>query len=60
MRRQNEARFRAFVSASSDVIYRISPDWTEMRYLDGRNFIPDTRDASRRLPIAHRAGSGWD
>ncbi len=40
--RQSEERFRAFVSASSDVVYRMSPDWSEMWHLQGRDFIPDT------------------
>ena len=47
MRRENEERFRAFVSATSDAIYRMSPDWSEMRHLQGRNFIADTDDPSR-------------
>jgi PAS domain S-box-containing protein len=45
--RQSEERFRAFVTASSDVVYRMSPDWSEMRELDGREFIADT-DAPNR------------
>ena len=32
--RESEERFRAFVTASSDVVYRMSPDWTEMRHPD--------------------------
>jgi two-component system, cell cycle sensor histidine kinase and response regulator CckA len=40
--RESEARFRALVTATSDVVYRMSPDWTEMRYLRGKDFIPDT------------------
>jgi PAS domain S-box-containing protein len=44
--RQSEERFRAFMSASSDVVYRMSPDWTEMRHLEGHEFIPDTDDPS--------------
>jgi PAS domain S-box-containing protein len=40
--RASEARFRALTHASADVIYRMSPDWSEMRQLDGRGFIPDT------------------
>jgi hypothetical protein len=32
----------ALVTASSDVVYRMSPDWTEMRHLRGREFIADT------------------
>lgn len=40
--RTSERRFRALVEASSDVIYRMSPDWREMHQLQGRDFIPDT------------------
>jgi PAS domain S-box-containing protein len=40
--RQSEERFRALVNASSDVVYRMSPDWSELRELDGRGFIADT------------------
>lgn len=39
--RESEERFRALVNASSDVVYRMSPDWSEMRQLDGRGFISD-------------------
>jgi len=46
--KKNEARFRAFVEASSDVIYRMNPDWAEMRQLQGRKFIPDTCNPSKR------------
>ena len=42
--RRSEARFRAFVTASSDVVYRMSPDWSEMRELQGRAFIDDAPD----------------
>ena len=45
--RESEARFRAFVTASSDVVYRMGPDWTEMRQLRGRDFIADTDVPSR-------------
>jgi signal transduction histidine kinase/DNA-binding response OmpR family regulator len=41
LRREGEARFRAYVAATNDVVYRMSPDWREMRQLQGRNFIPD-------------------
>jgi len=33
--------------ASSDVVYRMNPDWTEMRQLRGRDFIADTEEPSR-------------
>lgn len=38
----SEQRFRALVNATSDIIYRMSPDWTEMRQLDGRGILADT------------------
>ena len=47
MRRENEERFHAFMNATSDVIYRMSPDWRELRQLQGRSFIADTSDPSR-------------
>ena len=40
--RRSEERFRALVNASSDLIYRMSPDCSEMCQLDGRDFISDT------------------
>lgn len=41
-RQETEERFRVLVNASSYAIYRMSPDWTEMRQLDGHGFIADT------------------
>jgi signal transduction histidine kinase len=40
----SEERFRAFVTASSDVVYRMSPDWSEMRHLQGKDFVVNTND----------------
>jgi PAS domain S-box-containing protein len=45
--RESEERFRALVTASSDVVYRMSPDWSERRQLHGRGFIADTEAPSR-------------
>ena len=45
--RESEARFRAFTSATSDVVYRMSADWREMRHLQGREFIADTLESNR-------------
>jgi signal transduction histidine kinase/CheY-like chemotaxis protein/PAS domain-containing protein len=45
--RASELRFRSLVTASSDAVYRMSPDWSEMRQLVGRQFIVDTVDPSR-------------
>ncbi len=39
--RHSEERLRAFVSASADVIFRVSADWKEMHHLQGPEFIPD-------------------
>mgnify|MGYP002623647730 FL=1 len=43
--RTSEARFRALVNATSDVVYRMSADWKEMRQLDGRGFLVDTESS---------------
>jgi PAS domain S-box-containing protein len=45
--RLSEARFRAFVTSSSNIIYSMNPDWSEMRYLNGRDFIADTDQPTR-------------
>ena len=45
--KKSEKEFKALAEASSNVIYRMSPDWTEMRRLVGRNFIADTQEPSR-------------
>lgn len=44
---ESEQRFRALVMATSDVVYRMSPDWTEMRNLRGRGFLSDTEGPIR-------------
>ena len=43
----SEEQFRALVRASSDVVYRMNADWTEMRHLQGREFIADTQEPNR-------------
>ncbi len=40
--RQSEGRLRAFIMATADVVYRMSPDWTYMHELDGRGFLKTT------------------
>jgi len=45
--RDSEERYRALVQASSDAVYRMSPDWSEMSYLIGRDFVIDTEQPSR-------------
>ncbi len=45
--KESEERFRAFVTANADAIYQMSPDWSEMRRLSGRDLMADTTDPSR-------------
>ena len=45
--RESEERYRAFVTATSDIVYRMSADWSEMRNLQGKEFIRDTNDPNR-------------
>jgi PAS domain S-box-containing protein len=45
--RESEERLRALVNATSYVVYRMSPDWSEMRQLDGRGFIVDTKETRK-------------
>ena len=45
--RQGEQRLRAYVLATSDVIYRMSPDWGDMFQLQGQEFLSDTSDTNR-------------
>ena len=56
----SEERFRAFASATSDVVYRMNADWSEMQHLRGRAFIRDTEQPSRAwlddyIPVEDRA-----
>ncbi len=44
---EQERRFRTFVQASSDIVYSMSPDWSEMRHLQGRDFIADSPAPNR-------------
>ncbi|HEY3275427.1 MAG TPA: chemotaxis protein CheB [Syntrophorhabdaceae bacterium] len=43
---KSESLYRALVLASSDAVYRMGPDWSEMRYLQSRDFIPVTNSPS--------------
>ncbi|KOP27710.1 histidine kinase [Hapalosiphon sp. MRB220] len=45
--RESEERFRLFVTASSNMIYRMSADWREMRNLEGKNILANTENPSR-------------
>jgi len=43
--RESEKRFRALTDAAADVVYTMSPDWSEMHQLDGRGFLKDTSNS---------------
>ena len=40
--RLSESRLRAYLTATTDAVYRMSPDWSEMLHLSGGGFIADT------------------
>ena len=42
----SEERFRLLVTASSDSLYRMSADWSQMLNLKGMNFLTDTDQTS--------------
>ena len=44
--RQSEEQFRLLGIASSDSLYKMSPDWTQMRQLIGKSFLVDTADTN--------------
>ena len=46
MLRDSEARFRALATVGSSSVYRMSPDWREMRGLDGAAFLAHTGEAT--------------
>ena len=45
--RASERRFRAFVSTTSDVVYQMSPDWSELRPQQGGDFVAVTPVTTR-------------
>ena len=45
----NEERLKALITATSDVVYSMSPDWEVMSPIDGRNLV-----ASNSSPLV-----GW-
>ena len=57
--RFSEERLRALVVATRDMLYRMSPDWQEMRSLEGRGILadtvrPDTQWLTRYIPKDER------
>jgi signal transduction histidine kinase len=45
--RASEVRQRALLDATSEVIYRMSPDWSRMIELKGRAFLADTAEPTQ-------------
>jgi PAS domain S-box-containing protein len=45
--KDSEERFRALTMASSDVLYRMSPDWSEMLQLRSQEFLAETPEPDR-------------
>ena len=45
--RESERRFRGLVEASSEVLFRMSPDWQTMRWLHSPGFLTDTEEPKR-------------
>lgn len=44
--RRSEERFRMFVNASSDMVYEMSADWSQMYQLKGKEFLADTEEVT--------------
>ncbi|MBD2612668.1 PAS domain-containing protein [Nostoc punctiforme FACHB-252] len=44
--RESEEQFRLFVTASSDLVYKMNADWSEMRHLEGKDFLASTENPS--------------
>ncbi|MBM9603037.1 PAS domain S-box protein [Desulfopila inferna] len=45
--RESDKRLRALTAASSDVLYSMNSDWSEMRRLRSQNFLTDTDNNNR-------------
>ena len=45
--RESEERFRSLATATFSTIYRMSPDWSEMRQLTGTGFLTATESSNR-------------
>ena len=44
--RSSEEQLRLFVTASSGIVYKMSADWSELRYLNGKDFLASTENPS--------------
>lgn len=58
--RRREAHFRALAMATSDVVYRMNADWSEMQPLDGRGLVAGNDQPIRdwlpkNIPVSEHA-----
>lgn len=44
---ESEQRFRALVTTTANVVYRMNPDWSEMRELKGMGFLTDAGEPTK-------------
>ncbi len=44
---KRESRYHALIESSFDSVYIMSPDWSEMKHLEGRNFLNSTLNPSK-------------
>ena len=44
--KESEERLQAFVRSSSDIIYSMSPDWSVMHQMHGRDFVVDSKQSN--------------
>lgn len=51
--RLSESRLRAYLTATTDAVYRMSADWSEMLQLSGGGFIADTKCPSNSWMAEH-------
>ena len=43
---ENQERLEAFITSSSDAIYSMSADWSEMNHLSGKDFVADSKGSN--------------
>lgn len=58
--RESEKRYRALIDASSQVVYRMSPDWSKMHQLRGGDFLTNSEDPNRNWMQDYIHPQDWD
>ena len=60
--RESETRLQALLSASSEAVYRMNPDWTQMLEMSGGAFLAETRASgswlAEYIPVDQQAEVG--